>query len=125
MTTPNPADPADTRAAAEMIRDLAGSPDFDAVAMVNQLAPILARAYLESNPPLVWRRFEECGIQEFDPTTYQWKSGEDDLGGNGAGAQGFDLFGWHSEEWVTGGIWIACLASNGEPWPVRLAEVRE
>jgi len=79
---------------------------------VRTLAPILARAYLDSNPPLVWRSKDE--LHELPGGLFQWKQGED------YGA----TLGWELNMWETSEpIWIACLASNGEPWPVRLAEV--
>lgn len=111
----NPTPPDAAREAAERIRDLAGSPDFDAVAMVNQLAPILARDYLARNPRLVWRRFEgpmtisegqsyQIRITPMPSRIYSFSE-----------VSAFRAMYAFPVE-------IACTA-DGVPWPVRLAEV--
>jgi len=173
MTTPNPADPADPRAAAERIVALAEKAEpgpwttggftypndpekirtsiwgprrephhqsglwiaddvtvneSNFIAEARALAPILARAYLDSNPPLVWR---EYSINEEDEASFpivmddqHWARSDGNWKGVRA-KEGYDLHNLAFRRDVGDRIEIACLASNGEPWPVRLAEVRE
>lgn len=113
MTEPNPTPPITPRAAAERICELAGSPDFDAVAMINQLAPLLARAWEEEHPELVWKSKALLGELPGEDL-FQWRDGED---------RGVTL-GWEMNLWEAD-VEIACLASNGQPWPISLLEVQE
>ena len=119
MTEPNPTPPITPRAAAERICELAGSPDFDAVAMINQLAPLLAREWLAEHTRLVWR--EVCVAHDLDDCIiYQTKLGSCPPRAM-RGDSIYNLLSIARRDGIE--LWIACHAETLEPWPIGLLEV--